>query len=287
MTPIKYEPFRDAKEFSDLMFNLFKLYKEYHEAMHTFSFLQRTKDVKVVCKDTTSEKVKFAMPAGLENALQNCEMINCPESNNSAISAPTNGSWASWTSIAIGYALREAGASRAFRGERVFGGPLLGVLCRGLVDKSCRRVTFGYQLFQHSPKHWVLTIQDHTPLEPEEMDGKDHLRHIEILAITAIFYEQMNRLDYVREKNKYLPILTYQDGLLTATVVTFATGKVRVVQASCDPSQEYPKLNIALRAVHDLKMSCYNKDVLHEIVKWILCSPDPPRELPLRISRKT
>ncbi|EFW17716.1 hypothetical protein D8B26_004926 [Coccidioides posadasii str. Silveira] len=118
------------------------------------------------------------------------------------------------------------------------------------------------------------------------MDRKDYLLHSEILATTAIFYEQMNKLDWVHSKNKYLPTLTYQDGLSTATMVTFLNGKVRVVQASCDPSQEYPKLNIALRAVHDLKMSCYNKAVFHEIVKWILCPPYPPRELPLRISRK-
>ncbi|QVM10264.1 hypothetical protein D8B26_004924 [Coccidioides posadasii str. Silveira] len=102
MDPIEYKPFSDAQEFSNLMRSLFKLYAWYREAMYPFSFLQKTKDLKVVCKDATSEKVEFVIPAGLENALQNSEMINSPESNSTVVSAPTDCSWAGWTSIAIG-----------------------------------------------------------------------------------------------------------------------------------------------------------------------------------------
>ncbi|KAK2756181.1 hypothetical protein FQN54_005589 [Arachnomyces sp. PD_36] len=282
MGAIKCEPFTDAQEFSDLMPSLFKLYGCHGYATYPFSFMQPTLDLNFVCKDATAEKVVFSTPTGLENALQNSELINSPENNRTVISAPRDDSWAGWTSMAIGGLVTDVGLPR---GESLFDGPLLGVLSFGLYADSYRRV-LGYHLYRHKPQHWALMIRDHTPLDSAKRNAKDYLLQSEILGITAIFYEQMNEIDWDPSERKYSPAkLTYQDGLLTATIVTFLIGKVRVVQASCDPSQEYPELNIALRGVHDLKMSCYNKAVFHEIIKWILCPPDPPRELPLR-SRK-
>ncbi|OJD27004.1 hypothetical protein ACJ73_01601 [Blastomyces percursus] len=75
-------------------------------------------------------------------------------------------------------------------------------------------------------------------------------------------------------------------GHKTATVVTFLPGKVRVVQAICNPSEKFPVLTFTLRGLYDLDMSCYNKDTARGIIKWILCPADPhpveTKTLPLR-----
>ncbi|KAK2810621.1 hypothetical protein FQN50_002878 [Emmonsiellopsis sp. PD_5] len=285
MDPIKYEPFEDAQEFSDLMQSLFKLFGLSEYATYPFSFLQKSEDVKIICDDATSKKVEFVTPAGLEDALQESEMINSPKTNSGIPGAPDDSSWAGWTLNAIGSLLDGIDHSRVSRGESMFDGPLLGVLYEGLVAGSHRRVV-GYRLYRHRPQHWALMIRDHTPLDSKKKDAKDYFLQSEILGITAIFYRQMNEIKWDPWGHKFLPAqLTYKDGILTATIVTFLIGKVRVVQASCDPSQEHPEFKIALKGVYDLSLSCYNKAVFHEVVKWLLCPPDPARELPLR-SRK-
>ncbi|KAK2791256.1 hypothetical protein FQN52_004932 [Onygenales sp. PD_12] len=279
---VKYEPFEEAQEFSDLMPSLFKLFGLSDYATYPFSFLQKSKDVKIICNDATSKKVEFATPAGLDDALQKSEMINSPKTNSGISGAPDDHSWTGWTLIAIGSLLDGIDRSRVSRGESVFDGPLLGVLCEGLVAGWHRQVV-GYQIYRHRPQHWALMIRDHTPLDSKKKDAKDYFLLSEIMGITAIFYRQMNEIKWDPSGHEFLPAkLTYKDGILTATIVTFLIGKVRVVQASCDPSQEHPELKISLKGVYDLSLSRYNKAMFHEIVKWLLCPPDPARELPLR-----
>ncbi|PGH07908.1 hypothetical protein AJ79_06116 [Helicocarpus griseus UAMH5409] len=138
----------------------------------------------------------------------------------------------------------------------------------------------GYSLYEHCPDHWVFTIRDFSI--PKSQDDsiinskKNFLLRSEILTVVALFYRQMNEIPWDYEDHRGgKPVLRYQGGSLTATVVTFLVGKVRVVQATCNPSEKLPTLTFTLRGLYDLRMSCYNKDTVCEIVKWILCPSDP------------
>ncbi|KKZ63309.1 hypothetical protein EMCG_00292 [[Emmonsia] crescens] len=248
MQPIRYEPFSDAQEFSDLMPELFDQYWSYQPDTFSFDFLQRTADLKVVCKVTTAEKADFITPPALENAIQKSARINFPDTSEYPWDPPVDDSWTGWMGITIDSLIKGVDISR---GEQEFGGPLFSVLAEGLVVNSHRRV-LGHRLFQHRP--------DHSPLDLKGKNGNNYLLRSEIMGITSIFYRQMNE----------------------ATIVTFMVGKVRVVQATCDPSNQYPTLTCALRGVYNLSMSCYDKSSVHNIVKWILCPPEPARGLPLR-----
>ncbi|KGQ01671.1 hypothetical protein PAAG_11664 [Paracoccidioides lutzii Pb01] len=79
-----------------------------------------------------------------------------------------------------------------------------------------------------------------------------------------------------------VPASNYHPIRPLATVVSFMVGKVRVVQATCDPSNQNPTLPCTLRGSYDLSMSCYNKSSVRDIVKWILCPPELAQGLPLR-----
>lgn len=78
MEPIKYEPFSGPREFSYLIAALFNLYWSCPSDLFFFDWLQRTPDLKVVCKETTGEEVDFPTPPALETAIQNCAKINSP-----------------------------------------------------------------------------------------------------------------------------------------------------------------------------------------------------------------
>ncbi|OJD21342.1 hypothetical protein ACJ73_07316 [Blastomyces percursus] len=96
-----------------------------------------------------------------------------------------------------------------------------------VVDCHCR--VLAYHLLRHRRDHWGMMMQDHTPLDSKTRDGKDYLLRREIMGIAAIFYRQMNDVDWDHYKHKYMkPVLNYPGGPLT----------VRVVQATCNPS--YP-----------------------------------------------
>ncbi|WEW61235.1 hypothetical protein PRK78_006725 [Emydomyces testavorans] len=279
MGSIKYEPFSDAQEFSDLMPELFDQYWCYQPDTFPFEFLQRTTDLKVVCKDTTAEKADFITPPALENAIQNCARINCPDTSEYPWDPPVDDSWTGWMGITIDSLIKGIDIPR---GEQEFGGPLFSVLGEGLVANYHRRI-LADRLFRHRPNHWTFMIRDHSPLDAERKNDRNYLLRSEIMGIVSIFYRQMNEVRWDPWKHEYKqPKLTYQGGPLTATIVTFMVGKVRVVQATCDPSNQYPTLTCTLRGLYDLSMSSYDKSSVHKIVKWILCSPEPARGLSLR-----
>lgn len=69
---------------------------------------------------------------------------------------------------------------------------------------------------------------------------------------------------------------------LKVTVVTFTCAKVRVVQATCDPSEKYPTLAVTLRAIYNLGHDNYDKTVAFDVMKWILTPPEPAKQLAVR-----
>ncbi|KAK2805327.1 hypothetical protein FQN50_006228 [Emmonsiellopsis sp. PD_5] len=107
MEPIKsYEPFLHPREFSDLMPELFDQYWSYPSDLFFFSWLQKTSDLKVVCKETTEENVDFPTLPALENAIQNCARINSPGVND--VSSPADYGWTGWMGVTIDDLKKEA-----------------------------------------------------------------------------------------------------------------------------------------------------------------------------------
>ncbi|OJD27701.1 hypothetical protein ACJ73_00911 [Blastomyces percursus] len=279
MRPIKYQPFSGAQEFSDLMLDLFNDYLTYSPDTFPFEFLQKTTDLKVVCEDTTAENVEFITPSTLEDAIMNSARINSPDTSEYPWDPPVDDSWTGWMGITIDSLLKSVDIPR---GEQEFGGPLFSRLRNGLIANGHPRV-LGHCLFRHRPDHWTFMIRDHSPLDSKGKNGKNYLLRSEIMGITSILYHQMNEVRWDPRKHEYMqPKLTYRDGPLTATIVTFMVGKVRVVQATCDPSNPYPTLTCTLRGLYNLSMSCYDKSSVHKIVKWILCPPELAGGVPLR-----
>ncbi|KAG5304296.1 hypothetical protein I7I50_11333 [Histoplasma capsulatum G186AR] len=117
----------------------------------------------------------------------------------------------------------------------------------------------------------------------------------------------MNEMVWLPEEDRYMAKPIYKEGLLTAcsslhflpiicihgsvpmltmpvkaTVVTFIYGKVRIVQATCNPSETYPTLSLTLRAICSLGKDNYNKKVAFNVLKWIFCPSEPAKELAMR-----
>ncbi|EEH41302.2 hypothetical protein PAAG_03588 [Paracoccidioides lutzii Pb01] len=90
---------------------------------------------------------------------------------------------------------------------------------------------------------------------------------------------------WLPEKGLYMPKPIYKEGFLAATIVTFIYGKVRIVQATCNPSETNPTLTSMLRAIHNLGKDNYDKEVAFDILKRIFCPSEPAGELAMRGKR--
>ena len=76
------------------------------------------------------------------------------------------------------------------------------------------------------------------------------------------------------------------DSIPKVTIVTIVCAKVRIVQATCNPSETYPTLTLTLRAIYGLGEKTYDKNVAFDVLKWILSPPEPAKELAVRCERK-
>ncbi|OJD25543.1 hypothetical protein ACJ73_03096 [Blastomyces percursus] len=75
---IKYPP-SSPQKLSNKLPRLYKIYQTYSADAYTFQFLQNTRDLKVVCQETTTETVRFNTPPQLEKALQTSPVIESPQ----------------------------------------------------------------------------------------------------------------------------------------------------------------------------------------------------------------
>ncbi|PGH00378.1 hypothetical protein AJ79_08230 [Helicocarpus griseus UAMH5409] len=279
MAGITHEPLSGPKEFSSLMPGLFSLYARGSDDQLSFRFLQRTPDLGVACGECIAEDIDFPTSPALENAIQNSARIDSPKSGRYP---PVRDSyWATWLEGTISDLAREIEIPR---GEHPPGGPLLDTLTFGVPMVNYRPRCRGLCLFRHRPDHWAYMILDYSQMDGEDRNGKDHILRGEILAATAIFYNQMNEFRWDCYQERYLkPDLKYKGGPLTPTIVNFMDKKVRVVQATCNPSEEYPTLAFTLRGLYDVDLSHYNKTTVQKVVKWIMCPPNPVYALSLRV----
>ncbi|QSS51915.1 hypothetical protein I7I53_07373 [Histoplasma capsulatum var. duboisii H88] len=142
----------------------------------------------------------------------------------------------------------------------------------------------GVQIFQLRHNHWSCIVRDHSSAFDATQQGnsRDYLLRSELLAVTSIFFHQMNEMVWLPEEDWYMAKPIYKEEFLTATVVTFIYGKVRIVQATCNPSETYPTLSLTLRAICSLGKDNYDKKEAFNVLKWIFCPPEPAKELAMR-----
>ncbi|KAK2806748.1 hypothetical protein FQN50_005746 [Emmonsiellopsis sp. PD_5] len=258
-----------------LMADLVPLYLSYASDSFPFEWLQKTEDLEVRCRDATGGKVIFPISSGLLNAIHKCERVTAPEKHRGL---PSNWGFAGFMKTAAHDVLDKV----PFTKSEEFYGPLFDRLNMVVIESYPRIV--GVHVFQLHHNHWSCMIRDHSSaFDPkQEEDHRDYLLRSEILATTSIFYRQMHEMVWLPEKDRYKAKLVYKEGLLVATVVTFICAKVRIVQATLNPSERYPVLTFTLRAIYNLAKDNYDKEVAFDVLKWILSPPEPATEVAVR-----
>ncbi|PGG96489.1 hypothetical protein AJ80_09820 [Polytolypa hystricis UAMH7299] len=198
MALIEYAPFDTPRHVGWLLADLFDLY---------CSWLQKTSDLEVCCKDTTGEEVNFPTSSTL---LQECPKICYPEKTTWGL--PDDYNFTGFMGIAVDQVSRKVEIPKA----ELFSGPLLQLLYEGIIVEHHRRI-LGYRFFQHRPDHWSCMLRDHSsPFDPrQEEDRRDYLLKSEIIAITAMMYRQMNEMVWFSKEDKYRARMRYKGGLLT------------------------------------------------------------------------
>ncbi|PGH36584.1 hypothetical protein GX50_00621 [[Emmonsia] crescens] len=258
-----------------LMADLVPLYLSYASDSFPFEWLQKTEDLEVHCRDATGEKVTFPISPELLNAIHKCERVTAPEKRRGL---PSDWGFSGFMKTAAHEVLDKVPFTKA----QEFHGPLFDRLNMVTIE-SYPRIT-GVHIFHLHHNHWTCMIRDHSSaFDPKQEEGRrDYLLRSEILAITSIFYRQMHEMVWLPAKDRYKAKLVYKEGLLMATVVTFICAKVRIVQATLNPSERYPTLTFTLKAIYNLTKDNYDKEIAFDILKWILSPPQPAKEVAVR-----
>ncbi|KAL1957302.1 hypothetical protein VTO42DRAFT_6210 [Malbranchea cinnamomea] len=259
MTVIQYVPFNSPREVGWLMADLFDLYwAEYTSLSFPFDILEKTIDIEVRCQDATGEKVEFPTSTALLKTIHNCRKLQV---ENASEELPNDRGFAEFMYGAVLEARREAQVAEP---EQLMG-PLF------------EKMNVGY------------VLDAHNRFDSRQQKGsRDYFLKSELAAALSILYRQMNEVLWLLEKQEYRARLRYRDGPLTATIVTFIPGKVRVVvrvvQATCTPSQKLPVLRLTLRAIYTMGHDTYNKNTAYEVIQWILSPPEArvAKELAMR-----
>ncbi|EGE86447.2 hypothetical protein BDDG_09392, partial [Blastomyces dermatitidis ATCC 18188] len=96
-----------------------------------------------------------------------------------------------------------------------FHGPLFRRLGIGIIINSHPCIK-GEQIFHLCHNHWSCIIRDLSSTfntKPQE-NHRDYLLKSELLAVTSIFYHQMNEMEWLSEEGRYMPKLIYKEGFL-------------------------------------------------------------------------
>lgn len=96
-----------------------------------------------------------------------------------------------------------------------FEGPFFRRLGIGIISDSHPRIK-GEQIFYLRHNHWSCMIRDRSITAGTELqeNRKDYLLKSELLAVTSIFYRQMNEMVWLPEENRYMPKPIYKEGFL-------------------------------------------------------------------------
>ncbi|KAK0741194.1 hypothetical protein B0T18DRAFT_393858 [Schizothecium vesticola] len=129
--------------------------------------------------------------------------------------------------------------------------------------------------------HWVAVICDETG--DQESDTLQYLLRSELLACILLLRRQMNKAVWrIPQAHEPLPTfavweLDAKDGPIKATVVTFTSTRVRVIQTGCLPTSS-PIVTLAERASLFIGdgLTGYDLDVARSVVRWIMYPDEPP-----------
>ncbi|KAF3480568.1 uncharacterized protein GIQ15_05915 [Arthroderma uncinatum] len=268
---------KDAVKVSLYMKHFFCAYRILPRDAFPFEWLETTKEFKVRCNDTTGEEIIFPASPELLKAIHNCENVNFP---NQGYHLPSDWGFSGFISSAVYYVIQKSPVAEI----NDFFGPLFGILGATLRLDSSRSIT-GVRWMHLSDNHWSCIMRDWTYDRDMPENSRGFLLKAELLAVSSIFFRQMNEMIWNCETYRYRARPRYKEGILTtvkATVATFICGEVRIVQATLNPSEPYPTLAFTLRAVIKLNKENYSKEAAYEVLKWILCPPEAPKVLATR-----
>ncbi|KAK2865469.1 hypothetical protein FQN49_003536 [Arthroderma sp. PD_2] len=256
------------------MAHLFRLYLSYKPDSFPFEWLQKTTELEVRCRDTTGEKITVSTSPELLKAIRNCERVNFP---NKRGRLPSDWGFSGFMNAAVHQVLDEVPFTKA----NEFSGPLFSKLGAGIIFDLSTRIV-GVRVLYLRDNHWSCMMRDWTYDSQQDENSTDYLLKSETLAVTSIFCRQMNEMIWNPDRERYKARPRYKGGLLTATVVTFICGQVRIVQATLNPSETYPTFSYTLRTMYNLNHDNYDKEAAYDVLKWILSPPDAPMELAVR-----
>ncbi|PGG98388.1 hypothetical protein AJ80_09538 [Polytolypa hystricis UAMH7299] len=270
-------PFNCPEEAGRVMAKLFPMYlSHYSSDSFPLSSCKGQRTSRCVVGTPLERKWPFQYLPELLKAIHNCEGVTAPEK---APGLPSDWGFAGFMKAATHKVADEV----PFIKGQEFEGPLFNILGNNIIIDSRPRIK-GVQIFYLCHNHWSCMIRNHSSaFDPKQQENcNDYLLRSELLAVTSIFWCQMNEMVWLPEKDRYTAKPIYKEGFLTnpkATVVTFICGKVRIVRATCDPSEKYPMLTFTLRAIYNLGKENYDKEVAFDVLKWILSPPEPAKEL--------
>ncbi|EER26850.1 hypothetical protein CPC735_010270 [Coccidioides posadasii C735 delta SOWgp] len=122
-----------------LMAALFRLYLSYSSGSFRFGWLQKTVDLKVRCRDTTSDKAVFPISSDLLKAIHKCERVTAPEKSRGL---PSDWGFSGFMKTAAHQVLDEV----PFTQSEEFHGPLFRWLGVGIMINSYPAIK-GVQIF--------------------------------------------------------------------------------------------------------------------------------------------
>ncbi|KAL2179615.1 uncharacterized protein P884DRAFT_328121 [Thermothelomyces heterothallicus CBS 202.75] len=159
----------------------------------------------------------------------------------------------------------------------------------------------GEAIIEHAATHWGCILADQTaPVDPRLNRSREdkYLLRSELLACACLMRLEINDTLWEDEFKGWR--LRVGNSLIKSTVVSFEDTRVRVIQASYDPSSPTPALVVTLRGSYTLDtgaIATCSKATVWAILWWIL-NPDglsdsliapkseKPNERPLRPRRE-
>ncbi|OJD27108.1 hypothetical protein ACJ73_01492 [Blastomyces percursus] len=193
------------------MAGLFHLYISYSSDLFPFEWLQKTEDLKVRCRDSTREKVAFSISPELLHAIHKCERVTAPEKTQGL---PSDWGFSGFMKTAAHQVLDEVPFTKAEEGTYL------------------------------RDSHWSCMIRDRSSTVNTKLQetSSDYFLKSELLAVTSIFYRQMNEMVWLPEENRYMAKPIYKEGFLADCAIAESTHDrhIRLRESTHSPSDLRP-----------------------------------------------
>ncbi|EEH16839.2 hypothetical protein PABG_06926 [Paracoccidioides brasiliensis Pb03] len=154
---------------------------------------------------------------------------------------------------------------------------------------KCERVT-APEKGQGLPSNWgfsgfMKTATHHQVLDEvpfTKVEG-DYLLKSELLAVTSIFYRQMNEMVWLPEKGLYMPKPIYKERFLGGHDRDIHLRESTHSPSDLQPIGNVPNAHLDTEGyIYNLCKDNYDKEVAFDVLKWIFCPSEPAGELAMR-----